>query len=210
MTSGFFDAFLPFSRTGVRRLPRTPPGLESLATTHTQPTPQSFDVGMLSGRATRPGADGTVCTPAGDTTVQSPLPLLCAAFSISQEEARPSKTQRYDKGCHVERSVLGDVGGAQSQTNLEFHIPSGGRCSTTSRFKSWIGNGDSPSTRQRRHGSPILVVGCSPEKEELGCKQRARTGTNTAVESQQIMESWPRMSESCGRSARNIFAKSCW
>ena len=67
MMVGFFDSYPAFSRMGVRRLPRII-CLRSLATTHTQPAPQSSDVGLLGGqllaaRATRSGRHGIVCAP---------------------------------------------------------------------------------------------------------------------------------------------------
>ena len=89
-----------------------------------------------------------------------------------QEEARPSKTQRYDgvaswtprtwmgwKICFWQDRVC-------TTANLELHVPTGGQCSTTSTCRSWA-----------------------------DCKQRACTGTNTAVGSQRTAENCLRRSE---------------
>ena len=105
--------------------------------------------------ATRSGADGTVCNPglsansAGDKTVRPCETCeggsrFWALLQHLQEEARSSKTQTIRRRMpfgfslpeRAARSVLGDVGGARSQPNLEFHIPTSVRCSATSRFGS--------------------------------------------------------------------------
>ena len=153
----------------------------------------------LATRGTRSCADGTVRAP-GVINHSRPSALLATrrcdlvkpakggsrfwALQRSQEEARPSKTQRYDEGCFLDlilewvgRSVFGNVECARSPTYLDFHEPTSGQCSAARCCGNWTGHSDPLPTsslrRQRGHGSAVSNVGCCSQKR--GAWSQARS-----------------------------------
>ena len=139
----------------------------SLAASHTKPATQSSDAGMLGGhvlatRGTRSCADGTVRAsvvislfePLELATRRCDLVKLAKGGSRfwallqhpgrSQAKQHPTIQRGLLPGLPVSewvgRSVSGNVGWARPPTNLEFHVPTSGQCSTASCCRNWAGN----------------------------------------------------------------------
>ena len=195
---GLFDAFLAFSRMGARRLPRTLRALEAWRRLTPSRRRKPLMLGCWAAICWRLVERGHVqMAPyvlVGLSAHSRPSTLArrrCDLVKPAKEgsrfwallqhpqEARPSKTLRYDEGCFLdspnldglEDLFLKNVGCVRPPTNLEFHVPTSGQCSTASCCRNWAGNSNPLPTaslrRQRGHGSTISNVGCCSEKRSL-------------------------------------------
>ena len=226
--AGLFDAFPAFSRMGARRQPRTLQALKAWR----RLTPSRRRKGLMLGCGAaiccrlveRGHVQMALYVLLGLSAFSRPITLLAtgrcdlvkpakggsrfwALKQHAQEKARPSKTQRYDEGCQY-LSGLEDLFLAMSSAHDQrpiwyFTYSTSGQRSAelTTNFVT-----QAPAWTWLVKIERWMLF----RNEELGRKQRACTGTNTAVESQQTTENWLRKSEHSAKNAKNTFDKSCW
>ena len=228
MIAGFFDAFPAFSKMGVRRLPHSLQDLKSRALmlgcwaaicrrlVQQGQVPMALYVLLGLSAYSRPSTllatrRCDLVKPAKDGS------LFWALLQHLQEEARPSKTQRYDEGCLLDSLHLNGLqdlflakSGAHDRSPIwSVTYPQVAGAVQRAASEAGLGTVISSLRRQHRRGSQISVVGCGPERgawSQAKSMHRYEHSSRIAADHEKLAADVRTLCKKC----ENVFAESCW